>query len=351
MRTLVEISLVALFALPAAAWALGEEGFGNAPRPRQPDWADGVVEVVNLKSRVYFRWVNGNEDFFFRGDTAALNEALRRFAAVKDDLRQVILLPGSGKTQTFEGKPVEYDFQFHVPSGIYRAVTKRTHPVLTVYVNSTKPRPIDRQKVDRWLPDLNSDSFQTRERAVQELQKLGRDAKPHLRAARDAQTTAEGRRRIDVLLQRLNGVDVTDLEIPPGVALVTADDLLATHLKDLNNSDSHVAGMAVLDLSRLASYSDKVVPALIEMTRKGKHEYIRRCAASGLASLGAAAKSAVAALKESLDDPDANVRNACQAAIDRIEGAKEEASYDERVKIERAILKEIAEFKKASHSK
>src|SRR5262245_60914110 len=131
MKTVAATSLIAVLLLPVAAFALGEEGFGNAPRPKQPDWADGVVDVVNLKSRVYFRWVNGNEDFYYRGDAAAINEALRLFAAVKDDARQVILLPGSGKTGTFQGKPIDFDFQFHVPSGIYRAVTKRTHPVLT----------------------------------------------------------------------------------------------------------------------------------------------------------------------------------------------------------------------------
>ncbi len=351
MKTFAGISLVALLIIPAVALALGEEGFGNTPRPKQPDWADGVIEVVNLKSRVYFRWVNGNEDFFYRGDAAAINEALRRFAAVKDDARQVILLPGSGKTQTFDGKPVEFDFQFHVPSGIYRAVTKRTHPVLTVYVNAAKPRPIDGELVERWLPDLNSESFKARERAEQELQKLGRDAKPHLRAAREKQSTAEGRRRIDVLLQRLTGIDVTDLELPAGVTLVTADDLLATHLKELNNADTNVAGMAVLDLSKLTSYSDKVVPALIGMTRKGKHEYVRRCAASGLAHLGVEAKSATAALKDGLDDPDANIRNAFQGAIDRIENAKEEPGYEERIKSERAIMKEIGEIKKKAGEK
>jgi hypothetical protein len=334
--------------LPAVALALGEEGFGNAPRPRQEDWSDGVVEVVNLKSRVYFRWVNGNEDFFYRGDSAAINEALRRFASVKDDARQVILLPGSGKTHTFQGKDVEFEFQFHVPSGIYRAVTKRTHPVMTVYVNTVKPQPIDRKIFERWLPDLNSESFKTRERAEQELQKLGRDAKPHLRSARDAQATAEGRRRIDALLQRLTGIDVTDLEIPAGVTVVTADDLLAAHLKELNSPNTTVAGMAVLDLSKLASYSDQVVPSLIEMTRKGKHEYVRRCAASALAGVGAAAKSAVAALKEGLDNSDANVRSAFQSAIERIENAKEEPGSEERVKNERAILKEISELKKVS---
>jgi len=97
-------TLVAMLLLPAAAFALGEEAFGNAPRVAQKDWADGVINVVNLKSRVYLHWVNGNESFFYRGDAGALNEALRLFAAINDDEKQIVLLPGSGKTQSFDGK-------------------------------------------------------------------------------------------------------------------------------------------------------------------------------------------------------------------------------------------------------
>src|SRR5947209_17359605 len=85
-------TLVTLFlALPATAFALGEERFGNAPAVKQPDWASGVLDVVNLDSRVYSQWVNGNENFFYRGNARALNEALRKYAAVKDDVRRLIL--------------------------------------------------------------------------------------------------------------------------------------------------------------------------------------------------------------------------------------------------------------------
>src|SRR5262249_1056175 len=128
-------------ALPATVLALATEKFGNAPMVKQPDWAEGVVDVVNLQSRVYTRWVNGNESFYYRGNAQALNEALRKYAAGKDEVRQLILLPGTGKTQAFGGKAVSFDWEFHVPSGIYKAASKRKHAVMTVYVNATKPRP------------------------------------------------------------------------------------------------------------------------------------------------------------------------------------------------------------------
>src|SRR5262245_46522536 len=119
--TLVVVAVVLAF--PAVALALATETFGNAPMVKQPGWADGVIDVINLNSRVYSYWVNGNENFFYQGDAAALNEALRKFAAIKGGPRRLVLLPGRGKTQTFSRKAIDFDWQFHVPSGIYMAVS------------------------------------------------------------------------------------------------------------------------------------------------------------------------------------------------------------------------------------
>src|SRR3979490_2564344 len=138
MNTVCATAFLSLYlALPATLLALGMETFGNAHAVEQHDWAGGVVDVVNLKSRVFSQWVNGNENFFYRGNAQALTEALRQYAAVKDDLRQLILMPRSGKTHTFDRKTVDFTWQLHVPSGIYKSVTKNSHPVMTVYVNGT----------------------------------------------------------------------------------------------------------------------------------------------------------------------------------------------------------------------
>src|SRR5262245_15341995 len=205
MKTVASSAVVTLLlVLPPRILALGMETFGNAPAAKQPDWAEGILEVVNLKSRVSSQWVNGNENFFYRGNAQTLNEALQKYAAVKDDVRQLILLPGSGQTQTFARKPVPYDWQLHVPSGIYKAVAKKSHAVMTVYVNATKPHgKLDRKQIEKWLGDLNSDAFQTREKAGQELEKLGSNAKPFLREALKAKPGVEARRRIEALLEKL----------------------------------------------------------------------------------------------------------------------------------------------------
>jgi hypothetical protein len=330
------------FVFPAPVLALGMETFGNAPAVKQPDWAEGVLDVVNLKSRVYSQWVNGNENFFYRGDAQALNEALRKYAAVKADVRQVILLPGSGKTQTFAGKALGFDWQLHVPSGIYKAMSKRTHAVMTVYISARKPgEPRERKKIEQWLRDLDSDAFETREKATRGLEKLGRDSKPLLRDALKARPNLEARRRIEALLQKLRGFDTGDLEMPKGITVVSVDELLAVHLKGLQSANSTVCAMAIQDLCTLAPYSDKVVPALTGMLGKDKNEYVRRVAAACLAQIGAKARSAVAALNEAMKDSDANIRKEFQSAIDRIEKASEPPEEKDKIKDKLSILKEI----------
>jgi hypothetical protein len=347
MKVVVGTALVALLlASPGPVLALGTETFGNAPAVKQPEWAEGVLDVVNLKSRVYSYWVNGNEIFFYRGNAWALNEALRKYAAVHDDVRQLVLLPGRAKTQTFQRTVVEFDWQLHVPSGIYRAVSKRTHAVLTVYVNAARPRAVpDTKAVEQWLGALNSNSFRTRDKARQELQKLGNDAKPLLREALKAQPAPEARRAIQGLLERLQDYDVGDLEVPQGLRVVSVDDLLAAGLKGLKDGDANVCAMAAQELSSLAPYSDKVVPALTALLQKDKNEYVRRVAAGCLSHMGIKARPAVPALKEGLKDPDANIRAAFQAALDEIAKAKATRGQAQEVKRQLAILNEIRQLR------
>src|ERR1700678_4556702 len=86
-----------VLAFPSVVLALGQESFGNTPVANQPEWVKGVLDVVNQESRVYSMWVNGNENFFYRGNAQALNEALKKYRAVETGgARRLILLPGTG---------------------------------------------------------------------------------------------------------------------------------------------------------------------------------------------------------------------------------------------------------------
>jgi RNA polymerase sigma factor (sigma-70 family) len=68
------------------------------------------------------------------------------------------------------------------------------------------PVPIaDAQRLSAWLRDLDSNQFAIREKAKQELEKLGEAAEPALRKALEAQPSAEVRQRVTQLLERLDG--------------------------------------------------------------------------------------------------------------------------------------------------
>jgi hypothetical protein len=72
----------------------------------------GLVEVVNQESRVTLVWCNGNEDCFYQGDTAALNQAIREFAKVDLKEHRVVILPQS------KAKNQPYTWRLHIVNGI-----------------------------------------------------------------------------------------------------------------------------------------------------------------------------------------------------------------------------------------
>lgn len=63
----------------------------------------------------------------------------------------------------------------------------------------------DRQKVERWIKDLDSDNFSVRDQASRELEKLGELAGAALRTAHQANIPLESRRRLEKLLNNLSG--------------------------------------------------------------------------------------------------------------------------------------------------
>src|SRR5262249_15860301 len=145
---------------------------------------------------------------------------------------------------------------------------------------------LERKLMEKWLGDLDCESFPARQKAKLELQKLGNDAKPFLREALKANLAVESRRRIEGLLEILRDFDVDDLEIPKGITVMTLDDLGAFHTKGLKEADSPRRGMAVQELSALRSFSDDVIPAVAEVLKKDKDTWVRSCAAAALRSAG-----------------------------------------------------------------
>ncbi len=121
--------ILAILVLAAAAGvppcrATGIEHVGNDPFPTGWGYSSDLRQLVDLPTRVYWREVNGDIRFYYRGDTARLNEALFTFAALQSDLKQVVLRPGPDQAQQFNGKPVPYQWEVHVPGGASLATAR-----------------------------------------------------------------------------------------------------------------------------------------------------------------------------------------------------------------------------------
>jgi hypothetical protein len=120
-----------LLFLPALAggYFLATEQIGPDPPGRptfeQPDWPRGLVDLARLQTRVYSRWVNGDERFFFQADIQGVNEILSLFSRVRIEEHDLLFGTGEGRLQTFRGLPIEYNVELHVPGGISLAFNTR----------------------------------------------------------------------------------------------------------------------------------------------------------------------------------------------------------------------------------
>ncbi|MCZ6795029.1 MAG: HEAT repeat domain-containing protein [Planctomycetota bacterium] len=107
-RTFTPFLAISLLLVSNVAHGLAMTTLGNEPLSVDDASYPGIASAVNVKCRVYYVWVNGNETFCFRGGTQELNAMLGRFAAIRCDVLQLIFLPtlgyGGGHV------PVAYDW-------------------------------------------------------------------------------------------------------------------------------------------------------------------------------------------------------------------------------------------------
>jgi hypothetical protein len=152
LRSITAVGLLLLAA--SNVWGLGQEHVGNEPlsNANYTNWPN-VMPVINDTHRVYHRWVNGNEHFFFKGNTVALNAALKNFAAIEADRLTVVLRPAPGKTSSFmKDCTFTFNWNLHLLSGIAKHMSTLEfgsniwdpNPYLHVYVGDTiKPDEIE----------------------------------------------------------------------------------------------------------------------------------------------------------------------------------------------------------------
>src|SRR5262245_57284393 len=177
-------AFAALLAGSQRAHALASEHFGNAPVP--PGWITFTADLrplLNDPGRFYWFEVNGDARFFYRGDTAALNAMLRRFAAGGKG-REVVLHAGPLERTSLTGsRRIEADWHLHVPGGDSLSdhadgglVTDKG-PALHVHVPRARPAAeVPGGRLAGWIKELDSDDFEKRQRASRELSRHGQAA-------------------------------------------------------------------------------------------------------------------------------------------------------------------------------
>ncbi len=109
------------------------EEFGDKPISRQPNWLEDVRALVQSPRLVHSSKADGDEDYYFKGDTSAFNEFLRKFGAVNLPKRRIAVKNQYGKVSHRH-----FDWVLHIPTqtdskGGKDREAKEAYPSVTVY--------------------------------------------------------------------------------------------------------------------------------------------------------------------------------------------------------------------------
>jgi len=276
------INAVLVCGLNSLTWALGTEDFGNKPlsEVNYRDWK-GIMPVINHPDRVYHRWVNGGEGFYFRGNTQALNGYLRKFALLDADVREVVIRPGPATTWTFRGDNVPYDWELELIGGISRHMTTLDRgsniwskwPTLAVFIGK--------------------------------------------------------------------GIELKKIRIPEGVRVIELRDLKKRQREALLSKDRTVRGWGAGRLARLDPYDKQSLATIAELLND-EDDWVGLNAVLALSVFGGKAQSVLPSLREYLKGTDdERLRKRTEETIHKIENSKDATQAEKKHGI---LLAEIAKF-------
>jgi hypothetical protein len=351
-RCALVFGFLALLAVPAPAFALREIMVGNQPIP---DTGHGkeVLAALNVPERVLLS-VGGlvnDMEVYFKGGPKALNDALRKFAAIPAGTHEVVLMPFPAKPFDLSKESYPYDWTLHVPDSRQAGGTKTPaidHVTLTVYISIPNPlAPADPAAIRKWIADLGSNEFKVRERAAKELAAQGPSAAGLFREALRGMPTVEARDRLEKLLGEVSKelrVDV--LDIPAGLTVVGPDDLLARARAKLADKAGHIRGDGAWQLVDCGVPAAEILPELEKILKSPAEweSHAAHGAAWAALRLGADAKPLLPALRAAAESKVEYVANMCKQAIPAIEKAKPEVIPDAEAKKRATIRKEIREL-------
>ncbi len=116
------------------------------------------------------------------------------------------------------------------------------------------PDPKKKAEAARWVKDLDSDEFAVRQKATDELEKLGKDALGALRDQLQAKPTAEMRQRVEQLLEKIDLPagreqlrDVRAIHLLEQIGTPDAEQLLETLAKGAKGAMSTEKARAALE--------------------------------------------------------------------------------------------------------
>lgn len=278
------INVVLVCGPNSLVWALGMEDFGNKPlhEINYRDWK-GIMPVINHPNRVYHRWVNGGESFYFRGNTQALNGYLRNFAALDAGVREVVIRPGPATTWTFDGNTVPYDWQLEFTGGISKFLTT-----------------LDRGS-NIWIKWPTMAVF------------IGK------------------------------GIELEKIRIPEGVHVIELRDLKKRYREGLLSKDKTVRGWGAGCLAWLDPYDKQSLETITELLND-KDDWVRLNAVVVLPVFGRKAQSILPSLRECLKTDNERLRKRVEQTIQKIETAKDTTHAEKQHGI---LLAEITKFLKS----
>lgn len=277
--------LLTLCGITSHAWALGEEDFGNKPLndANFKAWP-GIMPVVNHPSRVYHRWVNGNEHCYFQGDTTTLNEVLQKFAATPEKVHEIVLRPGPATTSSFDQtKTMNFNWNLHLVGGIAGSMAKRDkgaliwnkHPMLTIYTGGA--------------------------------------------------------------------IELERLKIPDNVTVLQLSDLQQRYTQGFSSTDRTVRGWSAGHLASLDPYSKQNLAAITKLLQD-QENWVRLNAAGALATFGEQATPLLPTLREALNTDDERLKKQIEQTIQTIEQAPDRSQ--EQKQFNESLVK-ISQFCKS----
>jgi len=255
-RTIVWMIILVSGSAPAA-FGLGEEEMGNKPVGMQGGWPEGILDAVNDPARVYRRWVNGNEQFYFSGGPAEINRIIAAFGKVKIERRELMLRAEAGTTHTFGRKAVAFTLCLDLPSGIFLHHAKEVG---------------------------EEDAYPTYAKLILYL--------------------GDGK------------LPLAKLEVPRAIRVRRPADALGGLRRTLTHTDAYVRAWAANVLAEFGPDAAPVVPDLLRTLREDKEPYPRRVAAKALGQIGVKGEEVNAALRAAASpESPAELREAAEDAL------------------------------------